>query len=82
MGKGYSVLIYKSLVPGLNMVSPRLLVDDEGNNWWPAPGNSGDEQIVDIAVYERALPWLDTGSPPEDWEGGPKADYQWEVLVR
>ena len=39
MGHGYHILVWDDWASGLNMVNPRLLTDDDGNNWWPCEHN-------------------------------------------
>lgn len=89
MGDGYHVLIWDGFLDGLNMVNPRLLHDEQGNNWWPCPVDLTEDQVTDLAIRERKLPWLDGEfAPPgehasEEWQGGAfgSTDYsRWQVL--
>ena len=95
MGKGYWVLVWDGWGAGLVMLNPRLLVQgvdqhDNPRNWWPADAGLEAEEIVEVAIRERRLPWLDGQHAPPDegedekWHGGPRdsTDYRnWKVIV-
>ena len=95
MGKGYWVLVWDGWGAGLVMINPRLLsdgVDQHGNprNWWPVYVGLEAEEIEEVAIEERRLPWLDSehGPPGEgqddEWRGSARgsSDYRnWKVIV-
>ena len=66
MGKGYWVLVWDGWGSGLNMINPRLLTDEKGNNWWSCPAELEGEQVEEHAIKGRKLPWLDRRAPA-DW---------------
>lgn len=89
MGSGYWVLVWDGWGSGLNMINPRLLVDDDGNNWWPSPHGATVDEVETHAIAKRGLPWLDDGNPEgpdheEDWPGSVygSQDYaNWKVIL-
>lgn len=90
MGEGYSVLVWDGYGSGLNMLNPRVLTDELGRNWWPCPGYHGpqggaahEDFVVDFAIRDRQLPWLDSCPADKDWQGAPTntTDFKnWKVI--
>lgn len=53
MGQGFWVLVWDDFGLGLNMINPRLHIDQEGHNWFTYNDNNKQEVIDSMELDDK-----------------------------